>query len=127
MNWLLLSAFIQFGCLSGASAVYEPPYQTLQEMPMNYIDMGVRGDIGPLYIEGSVRTDVNAVSLTEWSPTQETYKIGAGLVLGPMIVAWEHTCFHPMMPYMEWQGYMVIPASEGWADDYYVRFDIGGN
>jgi hypothetical protein len=126
MNALLLSAFLQFGMLSGGAVMYEPPEQILVTDFPAYATLGVRADYGLFFAEGSIRTDMRPISLSNWIPNQITYDIGGGMTYKMFTLGYRRTCYHPVTPYMVYGGYAVIPAFEGATDDIYLRINIGG-
>lgn len=126
MTALLLSAFLQVGMLSGNATIYQPPKQmNILDLPC-YATLGARADWGPLFAETSVRTDMQPASLTDWMPDEMAYSIGAGIEAHGVTLGIKHTCYHPVMPYMTYEGYKIVPSFEGATNDLYLRVEIGG-
>jgi hypothetical protein len=126
MNWLILSAFIQLGMMDGVATLYDSPlFNTIEYNPM-YATLGVEGDIGHIFVKGSIRNVFLPFNQGNgFVPQQDVYQLGAGIRYKLFEIGWVHTCYHPVVPYMEYYGFIVKPGTEGGSDDFYVRFNIG--
>jgi hypothetical protein len=126
LSALLLSAFIQFGSVQGSPVIYEDPKPFVLTDFRAYADIGAKGEYGPVFVGGSVRTDMAMIDAGNWSPQQVTFIYEAGAKVGPLTAGVRRICYHPIMPYMSYYGYDVRPSSEGAALDVYLRLDIKG-
>jgi hypothetical protein len=124
MNWLLLSAFLQFGAMRGDTIVYQLPDFIKQSSPPFYTMIGAEANIGPFFIKGFNRTDIVNVNYNNFDPMQMTFNLNTGLRFDKIEIGYSHTCYHPLAPYMEYYGYKILPSSEGSVDDFYLRIDI---
>jgi len=130
MTWLTgflalisLNYNITLGTYSGGFVQYQPLAYVDIGNPL-FVNFGGDVQIGPVFMGGAIRTDFNMVSITNYSPFQNTYTFNAGLRFGPVEVGYTHTCYHPSDPY--YMQYILsniaipIPASEGAVDVFYV-------
>lgn len=124
MSWLILSAFLQAGIVHGAPVMYDSPNFVKADFPPVYVTMTVDAEAAPFFAEASVRTDMSMREWDSWLPNQVTYQLGGGVRLGPLTAGWTHTCYHPVSVFMEYDGYKLMPSSEGGVDDFYVRVEI---
>ena len=124
---LAVMLYLELGAMSGGVIQYEPS-PIVNEVPPLYAEFGIRGEAGWFFAEGKLSTDFRAISINSYTPTQETYVVGFGVEIGPLTIGYEHSCFHPIMPYLtSMRGrYQVTPYFEGGYDRTYVRFTAGG-
>ena len=124
---LSLMLYLELGAMSGGVIQYEPT-PIMSDVPPLYAEFGIRGEAGWFFAEGKISTDFRARSITSYTPTQETYAIGFGVEIGPLTVGYEHSCFHPVTPYLTSmrERYQVTPYFDGAYNRTYVRFTAGG-
>ena len=85
-----------------------------------------------MFAGGGIRDDFYPVNWHDFDPWQDTYKFRAGLRWGPVTIAYQHVCFHPVMPYSTidfLDGAAVpVPHFEGATDNFSITFSgkIGG-
>jgi hypothetical protein len=130
LSWLILSAALQAGAWSGGSAfyqfdsgVYVDPHK---DLPC-YATLEFKAEAGPVFLGGSVRTDMFPADPPYFDPFQMTFMIDGGLKVGGLTLAMRHTCYHPMKTYRwAYASDQIVPRYEGWTEEVYLRAEIGG-
>lgn len=122
---LVLSAALEFGVTDGGVYQYRPEF-AMRDVPPFYATVEFGGELGAVFFETSVRTDMFPERLTNWLPIQMTYAIGGGVELGPLRFGYEHACFHPMQVYATVmpESRQAVPGWEGSYDRFYVRMEV---
>lgn len=125
MTWLALIFAFEMGMTPGngwylyeANELYEPGavgYYTTLEAEL---------EAGPVFVGGSLRTDMQPNSLTNYNPHWVTYDFNAGLRFDPFEVGYRHRCSHPIQTYVYNQEYLRDPLLEGSYDEVYARVQV---
>lgn len=125
LSLLVLSAALEAGITDGAVYQYRPE-TALVTVPPCYATFEVGAELGPVFFETSLRTDMWPLALNSWTPIQSTYSIGGGLDFGPLRVGYEHSCFHPMQAYATVlpESKQAVPGWEGAYDRFYLRLEV---
>jgi hypothetical protein len=112
--------------LNGGIIQYQPLDAVMFEEPLA-VSIGMEFGVGPAYVYGSVGTDMFALEITSMSQFMNTYTVGLAIELGPFTWGFEHSCYHPAVPY-QWvpARQNVVPAFEGSMDRLYIKVRLEG-
>lgn len=124
MWWALLLELSYW--INGGIIQYDPLVPVMLEEPVA-VSIGAEVGYGPASVYASVATDMFAVDMLNFSPFFNTYTVGLRMELGAFTWGFEHSCYHPMVPY----GWVparqnVVPAFEGGMDRLYVKVRLTG-
>lgn len=125
LSLLALSASLEFGFIDGGVVQYKPEVVPSYSIPF-YSTFEIQAQTKYLYFGSSVRTEMFPANVFSWTPTQVTYNIKTGLIFEHFVFGYEHSCFHPIMPYATTmiEERQVVPSFEGYYDRFYVRMEI---
>ena len=122
--WALL---FEVSCwVNGGIIQYEPLDSVMFDKPLA-VSIGAEFGYGPVSVYGGVATDMFAVSAFSFSQFFTTYPVGLKIEVGAFVLGFEHSCFHPNVPY-QWipARKNVVPAFEGSMDRIYLKVKLGG-
>ena len=60
-------------------------------------------------------------SIINYSPFQMTFLVNAGIKIENIQIGYEHSCYHPLQPYITFFKYEVIPKYEGSYNRFFIR------
>jgi len=109
---------------NGGIIQYQSPDYTILEEP---ITTSIQGEIGRdnFVLYGSVSVDMWMQEFTSYLPFNNQYTVGGRITLGALEIGLEHSCYHPMVPYM-WVSpkRQIVPSFEGYLDRVYLRIAL---
>lgn len=76
---------------------------------------------------GAVSVDMWMQEFTSYLPFNNQYTVGGIVTIGAVEIGLEHSCYHPMVPYM-WipSRRQIVPSFEGAFDRVYVKIRLEG-
>lgn len=118
---LTLCAAIEGGFISGGIFNYTNGNMAWKDIGSLYTTLDTKICYGPAYISGSMECFFTPRSIVDYVPFQMTYNLGAGVEIGNVKFGYEHSCFHPIQPYLTVWDTGVTPKYEGGTDKFFVR------
>ena len=119
---LLLTFALEAGWLSGD--MYNYTQWTENQVGALYTTLEANVNYKALYVGGLMTSYFGSRDVTHYSPFQMTFVFNAGLQFDTIKIGYEHSCFHPMQPYVTAVGYELKPKYEGGYDKLFVRFEL---
>jgi len=120
---LILSAALETGLISGGIFNYSDLNVSVWQDKAIYTTLETTVSYKMLYIGGQIDCYVTPIKFPHFSPFQMTYVLNAGLNLGNVKIGYEHSCFHPIQPYVTIIGNETKPKYEGSQDKFFVRIE----
>lgn len=120
---IVLCAALECGFISGGIFNYASNDIAWKDIGALYTNIDAKLCYGPAYVSGSTKCFFTPMSLVAYSPFQMTFNIGVGLDIENIKIGYEHSCFHPMQPYLTVWDTGIIPKYEGVTDKFFVRIE----
>lgn len=123
MFWqaLVLSAAIEAGAVSGGTYNYNGLTKPWSWIDSLYTSLSSTVNYGLFYLGGQMDCYFMPDTWINYYPLQMTYIFRAGIKTERLEIGYEHSCFHPIQPYVTIMEYEIKPKYEGGYNKFFVR------